>query len=95
MGLVKSTVNSIVDILLQAISRRATLFEMIRDFGQAATDLQRLISVLKKQVEEKSNHYGGSDRMNRVNELRQTQLRLSVVEEEARKEIPLNMYLIL
>lgn len=84
-----------MDILLQAISRRATLFEMIRDFGQAAVDLQRLVSVLKKQVEEKGNHYGGSDRMSRVNELKQTQQRLSVMEEEARKEIPLNMYLIL
>ncbi|KAA8549812.1 hypothetical protein F0562_001496 [Nyssa sinensis] len=80
---------------LKAISRRATLYEMIRDYGQAAIDLQRLVFLLTKQVEEKASYSGASDRMGCVNELRQAQLRLSVIEEEARKEIPLNMYLIL
>uniref|UniRef100_A0A5B7BJ91 J domain-containing protein n=1 Tax=Davidia involucrata TaxID=16924 RepID=A0A5B7BJ91_DAVIN len=80
--------------LKQAISRRATLYEMIRDYGQAAIDLQRLVFLLTKQVEEKASYSGASDRMSCVNELRQAQLRLSVM-EEARKEIPLNMYLIL
>ncbi|KAG5253869.1 N-terminal acetyltransferase A, auxiliary [Salix suchowensis] len=64
---------------LKAISRRATLYEMIRDYGQAARDLQRLVAVLTKQVEEKTKHL----------------LRLSTIEEAARKEVPLNMYLIL
>ncbi|KAI8526133.1 hypothetical protein RHMOL_Rhmol13G0285100 [Rhododendron molle] len=80
---------------LKAISRRATLFEMIRDYDQATADLQRLVSVLVKQVEDKANQSGASDRSSSVNELRQAQLRLSAMEEEARKEIPLNMYLIL
>ncbi|XP_057955662.1 uncharacterized protein LOC131149321 isoform X2 [Malania oleifera] len=79
----------------KAISRRATLFEMIRDYEQAASDLQRLVSLLTKQVEEKANHSGPSDKLTScVNDLRQAQLRLSSVEEAARKEIPLDMYLI-
>lgn len=82
-------------IPLQAISRRATLFEMIRDYDQATADLQRLVSVLVKQVEDKAIQSGASDRSSSVNELRQAQQRLSAMEEEVRKEIPLNMYLIL
>ncbi|KAL8122224.1 hypothetical protein AgCh_018827 [Apium graveolens] len=79
----------------KAISRRATLFEMIRDFGQASTDLLRLESLLKRHVEDKVNQSGPSDRMSRLNELKQTQQRLYIMEEKARKDIPLNMYLIL
>lgn len=79
----------------KAISRRATLFEMIRDFGQASTDLHRLESLLKRHVEDKVNQSGASDRMSRLNELKQTQQRLYIMEEKARKDIPLNMYLIL
>ncbi|XP_059429535.1 uncharacterized protein LOC132163311 isoform X2 [Corylus avellana] len=81
---------------LKAISRRATLYEMIRDYGQAARDLQRIVSLLNKQVEEKTNQSGASDRLiTGANDLRQARLRLSEIEEEARKEIPLDMYLIL
>ncbi|KAJ8751176.1 hypothetical protein K2173_016357 [Erythroxylum novogranatense] len=81
---------------LKAISRRATLYEMIRDYGQAASDLGRLVTALTKQVEEKANQSGSSDRSkNLTNDLRQARLRLSTIEEEARKEIPLDMYLIL
>ncbi|KAF9675503.1 hypothetical protein SADUNF_Sadunf09G0038900 [Salix dunnii] len=81
---------------LKAISRRATLYEMIRDYGQAANDLQRVVAVLTKQAEEKTKQSGHSDRTtNLANDLRQARLRLSTIEEEARKEIPLNMYLIL
>ncbi|GMP87839.1 hypothetical protein CsSME_00040052 [Camellia sinensis var. sinensis] len=80
---------------LKAISRRSTLFEMIRDYEQATMDLQSLVSLLMKQVEDKANQSSASDRMSSVNELRQAQQRLSIMEEEARKEIPLNMYLIL
>lgn len=79
----------------KAISRRATLFEMIRDFGQASTDLHRLESLLKRHVEDKGNQSGASDRMSRLNELKQTQQRLYIMEEKARKDTPLNMYLIL
>lgn len=82
--------------LLQAISRRATLYEMIRDYGQAANDLERLLSLLMKQMEAKTNQIGTSDRsMNLANDLRQARMWLSEIEEEAKKEIPLDLYLIL
>lgn len=69
---------------------------MIRDYGQAAKDLQRLVSLLNKQVEQKTNQSRASDRsISGANDLRQARLRLSEVEEEARKEIPLDMYHIL
>ncbi|KAI3677220.1 hypothetical protein L1987_86843 [Smallanthus sonchifolius] len=67
---------------LKAISRRASLYEMIRDYGQATNDLRRLVSSLTSQ-------------MDKSNQLRQTQIRLYNIEEESKKEIPLNMYLIL
>ncbi|PWA81145.1 dnaJ domain, Tetratricopeptide-like helical domain protein [Artemisia annua] len=79
----------------KAISRRASLYEMIRDYGQAAKDLQRLVSLLKTQVEEKGIPSGASDKLCQINELKQTQQQLSNVEEESRKGFPLNMYLIL
>lgn len=69
---------------LKAISRRASLLEMIRDYGQVAVDLERLVSLLTLQVDAKS-----------LNELKETRIWLSNVEEESRKGIPLNMYLIL
>jgi DnaJ family protein C protein 7 len=69
---------------------------MIRDYGQAASDLRRLVSILTKQVEEKTNQSGAADRSNNfANDLRQARLRLAEIEEESRKEIPLDMYLIL
>lgn len=81
---------------LKAISRRATLYEMIRDYGQAARDIERLVSLITIQVEDKAHHIGASDRStSRTNDLRQARLRLSEIEEEARKDIPLDMYLIL
>lgn len=80
---------------LKAISRRATLYEMIRDYDQAASDLRRLIALLTKQIE-KSNQSGTSDRsINLSSDLRQARTRLTAIEEEARKDIPLDMYLIL
>ncbi|KAL5764695.1 hypothetical protein ACOSQ2_017289 [Xanthoceras sorbifolium] len=78
-----------------AISRRATLYEMIRDYGRAATDLQRLITLLTNLVEMASQS-GASDRsINWASDLRQARMRLAAIEEEARKDIPLDMYLIL
>ncbi|KAI3822495.1 hypothetical protein L1987_10085 [Smallanthus sonchifolius] len=79
---------------LKAISRRASLYEMIRDYGQAAKDLQRLVSLLTTQVE-KGAVSGASDNLSSMNELKQTQIQLSNVEAESRKGIPLNTYLIL
>lgn len=80
---------------MQALSRRASLFEMIRDYGQAASDLQRLVSLLTRNMENKISGSGSHNKMSSVNEIRQTQQKLSAMEEEARKEIPLNFYLIL
>ncbi|XP_048139232.1 uncharacterized protein LOC115735457 isoform X1 [Rhodamnia argentea] len=81
---------------LKGISRRATLFEMIRDYGQAAADLRRLVSILTKQVEEKTNQVGVYDMsLSSVNELKQASLQLSELEEAARTDIPLDIYLIL
>ncbi|XP_024984367.1 uncharacterized protein LOC112520288 isoform X1 [Cynara cardunculus var. scolymus] len=80
---------------LKALSRRASYYEMIRDYGQAAIDLRRLVSLLTSQIEEKGILSGVLDKSSGMNELRQTQLRLYNIEEESRKEIPLNMYLIL
>ncbi|XP_043691813.1 uncharacterized protein LOC122642418 isoform X2 [Telopea speciosissima] len=77
----------------KAISRRATLHEMIRDYGQAVNDLERYISLLEKQSEDKTGAAGKST--SSANDLRQTCMRLSTMEEEARKGIPLDMYLIL
>ncbi|XP_022995011.1 uncharacterized protein LOC111490693 [Cucurbita maxima] len=79
----------------KAISRRATLYEMIRDYGQAANDLQKFILLFSKELE-KTYQFGNSDRSSTsANDLRQARLHLAEVEEESRKEIPLDMYLIL
>ncbi|XVF19317.1 hypothetical protein REPUB_Repub11eG0100300 [Reevesia pubescens] len=81
---------------LKAISRRAALYEMIRDYGQAASDLERLLSLLMKQMEAKTNQIGTSEKsMNLANDLRQARLWLSEIEEEGKKEVPLDFYLIL
>ncbi|XP_054818027.1 uncharacterized protein LOC129317698 isoform X2 [Prosopis cineraria] len=81
---------------LKALSRRATLYEMIRDYAQAASDIRRLVSILNKRVDDKANQHGISDRSyNYANDLKQNSIRLSEMEEEARKEIALDMYLIL
>ncbi|KAF3627147.1 hypothetical protein FXO37_30019 [Capsicum annuum] len=82
---------------MQALSRRASLFEMIRDYEQAASDLQRVVSLLTRNMENKvgGSGSGSHNNMSSVNEIRQTQQKLAAMEEEARKEIPLNFYLIL
>ncbi|XP_021751500.1 uncharacterized protein LOC110717168 [Chenopodium quinoa] len=80
---------------LKAISRRATLFEMIRDYEQAAKDLERLVSLLTKQAEEKSTYSGAYVPLGSVADLRQARQRLFQMEEQAKRGIPLNFYLIL
>ncbi|KAK9079403.1 hypothetical protein SSX86_001074 [Deinandra increscens subsp. villosa] len=81
---------------LKAISRRASLYEMIRDYGQAANDLQRFVSLLTTRVEEKGDvSAAASDTLSSMNELKQTQIQLSNIEAESRKGIPLSAYLIL
>lgn len=69
---------------------------MIRDYDQAAADLRRLISVLTKQVEEKTGQGEGFDSsLSCVNELRRARFHLFEIEEEAKKDVPLDLYLIL
>lgn len=80
----------------KAISRRATLHEMIRDYGQAINDLHRFISLLEKQTDDKLSQSGRSGRStSSVNDIRQARMRLATMEEESKKDIPLDMYLIL
>ncbi|KNA25341.1 hypothetical protein SOVF_007210 [Spinacia oleracea] len=75
----------------KAVSRRATLHEMIRDYKHAAADLQRLSSFLQKPSVEKSKQSGSGN----GKELRQVKQRLSMMEEEAKRDTPLDLYLIL
>lgn len=76
----------------KAISRRATLYEMIRDYGQAANDVRKLILLLEKKV----NVSGVSPKFfNKHSDLKQARARLSSIEDEAKKDTPLNLYLIL
>ncbi|KAI3938308.1 hypothetical protein MKW92_023207 [Papaver armeniacum] len=80
----------------KAISRKAALHEMIRDYGQAAKDLQRLISALEKQADDNRNRSRTLARpVSPVNDLTEARLQLSSIEEEAKKAVPLDMYLIL
>ncbi|XP_010938663.1 uncharacterized protein [Elaeis guineensis] len=80
----------------KAISRRATLHEMIRDYGQAANDLRRLISFLEKQLTNKGNQSGSLGKStSSKNDVNRARLRLSSVEEEAGRETMLDMYMIL
>ncbi|KAJ8440475.1 hypothetical protein Cgig2_013634 [Carnegiea gigantea] len=78
-------------ILLPYQTRRAALHEMTRDYKQAAADLQRLICLLEKQSQQKSKESGCRN----GKELRQVQQRLFMMEEEAKKDVPLDLHLIL
>ncbi|XP_021833271.1 uncharacterized protein LOC110773081 [Prunus avium] len=81
---------------VKAVSRRATLHEMIRDYGQAASDLQRLISILENQSNDKAKECSSKGRSNgSVKELRHAHRRMPSIEEEAKKGISLDFYLIL
>ncbi|PSS33546.1 DnaJ subfamily C member like [Actinidia chinensis var. chinensis] len=81
----------------KALSRRATLHETIRDYKQAASDLQRLISLLKKQSQEKVRQSGTPDKPidSTVKELTKAHRHLHSVEEKAKKGTSLDHYLIL
>ncbi|XP_062196379.1 uncharacterized protein LOC133899394 isoform X2 [Phragmites australis] len=78
----------------KAISRRSSLYELIRDYGQAANDLRRLISLLEKQLQENISMPSEKTESIRSN-LNRANLRFSSVERDARKGASLNMYLIL
>ncbi|KAJ6363458.1 hypothetical protein OIU78_003602 [Salix suchowensis] len=79
----------------KAVSRRAALHEMIRDYGHAASDLQRLVSVLENQSDEVRQSSKPARSTSRTKELRQARQHLSLMEEEAKKGIQLDLYRVL
>ncbi|XP_074585999.1 uncharacterized protein LOC141841714 isoform X1 [Curcuma longa] len=80
----------------KALSRRASLYEMIRDYEQASNDLCRLVSLLERQIKVKDNQNVGAENSDsNLSDLRHARLRLSIAEEAARKDIPLDMHVIL
>ncbi|XP_012569316.1 uncharacterized protein [Cicer arietinum] len=79
----------------KAISRRATLHEMVRDYEQAAHDLRRLISVLESQSNEKAKHSESPNGSSGAKESKQAQQRLLSMEDQAKMGTPLDFYLIL
>ncbi|AEC09994.1 Heat shock protein DnaJ with tetratricopeptide repeat-containing protein [Arabidopsis thaliana] len=79
----------------KAVSRRATLHEMIRDYDQAASDLQRLISILVKQSDKTKTPETSVDRASSRKELKQARQRLSVMEEKSKEGIHLDFFLIM
>lgn len=80
----------------KAISRRATLHESVRDYGQATIDLQKLITLLESQQRSKTSQPGRLGSLSTsTQDLRQARERLAKAEEEMKKEIPLDHYLIL
>lgn len=87
----------LLSFCFQAVSRRATLHEMIRDYDQAASDLQRLISILVKQNGEKAktSETSSADRSSIRKELKQARQRLSVMEEKSKEGIALDFFLIM
>ncbi|XP_027350429.1 uncharacterized protein LOC113861663 [Abrus precatorius] len=79
----------------KAISRRATLHEMVRDYEQAACDLKRFVAVLETQSNEKAKLSDSPSGSNGGKESRQAHQRLHSVEDQAKKGTPLDFYLIL
>lgn len=72
------------------------MHETIRDYGQAASDLERLIILLENPSDGKARQTGTPGRStSSTKELRQAKRRFSLMEEEAKKGIPLDLYLIL
>lgn len=69
---------------------------MIRDYGEAASALKRLLSILESQSCDKAKESSSSGRSTgSAKELRQAQTRFSIMEEEAKKEVSLDFYRIL
>jgi DnaJ family protein C protein 7 len=73
---------------MQAISRRATLHEMIRDYDHTCTDLRRLITLLEDQQSNPQLPKNNQD-------LKQARLRLEKATSEMKKGQAIDHYLIL
>lgn len=67
---------------------------MIRDYKHASDDLQRLISILETQSQNSQNSHKSASNGS-VKDLRRARRRLSILEEKAKKERSLDLYLIL
>ncbi|KAF8661508.1 hypothetical protein HU200_056928 [Digitaria exilis] len=78
----------------KAISRRSSLYELVRDYDQAENDLRRLITLLEKQLQENRSMPSEKTESIRSN-LNRANLRFSSLKRDARKGAPLNVYLIL
>ncbi|WVZ71630.1 hypothetical protein U9M48_020197 [Paspalum notatum var. saurae] len=73
----------------KAISRRSSLYELLRDYDQAANDLHRLIALLEKQLQENMSMPLEKTESIRSN-LNRASLRCSSLERDARKGASLN-----
>lgn len=69
------------------------MHELIRHFEQAASDDCRLISILENESNQKIKSSGGPS--DRANELRKAYKHKSSMEEESKRETPLDFYVIL
>jgi len=88
----------------KAISRRAALYEKVRDYGQSCHDVRRLINLYDKQVQitQKTNSQQGKSSPSpstgpgfSIEEVQQAKERLTKAEEEMKKGNPLDHYSIL
>lgn len=79
----------------KAISRRAALFEMIRDYKYACADLQKLVALLECKSQEKAQPLGSQGESSGDRILKQARRRLSLIEDKTRKKSSLDLYLIL
>lgn len=68
---------------------------MIRDYAQAATDLQRLMSILQTRSDEMAKQCGSTGRSTVSKEIKQASGRMSLMEQESKEGVPLDFYLIL
>lgn len=76
---------------VQAFSRRANLHEMIRDYGQAASDLKKYIFIVENQSDNKVTPSRSAGSV----ELKKARRNMALMEEATKKEISLDFYLIL
>ena len=91
----KEGTENLITLILQAISRRATLHEMVRDYEQVACDLRSLMSILETQSNEKAKQSSSPSGSNGGKESRQVHQRLLSVEDQGKRGTPLDFYLIL
>ncbi|KAB2608288.1 dnaJ subfamily C member 7-like [Pyrus ussuriensis x Pyrus communis] len=80
---------------VKAVSRRATLHKMIRDYGEAASYLHRLVSILENQSNDMAKESGSLGRSSGSEKELRDAHRHTHLMEEAKKGISLDFYLIL